>query len=52
MGEQVLQIVLITVRSFYQTQTGEVSSEFVLLKSWRGEFGADDNLSLHDRGLV
>lgn len=39
-------------RSFYQTQTGEGSLEFALLKSWRREFGADDNLSLHGRGLV
>lgn len=45
MGEQVLQIFLIAVRLFYQTEIGEVSSEFVLLKSWRREFGADDNLN-------
>lgn len=28
-----------------------MSSEFVLLKSWRREFGAGDNLSLKGRGL-
>lgn len=52
MGEQVILISLITVRWFYQTETGEVGSEFVLLKSRRREFGADDNLSLQGRGLV
>lgn len=52
MGKQVLQLSLITVRTFYHPGTGQTSSEFVLLTNKKGELGPDDNLSLNPRDLV
>lgn len=52
MGKQVLQLSLITVRTFYHPGTGQTSSEFVLLKNKKGELAPDDNLSLNPRDLV
>jgi len=40
MGEQVLQISLITVGLLYQPETGEMSLEFVLLMKEKRQFGS------------
>lgn len=51
MGEQVLQLSLITVRMFYHPGTGETSLEFVLLTN-KKELGPDNNLGLNHCDLV